>query len=56
MDELIERYTIDTGRIYFIDFSGGAKLLLHCDGVAGQRHSTQMDERANRARRGRGCG
>jgi poly(3-hydroxybutyrate) depolymerase len=27
MDEMIARYTIDTGRIYFIGFSGGAKLI-----------------------------
>jgi poly(3-hydroxybutyrate) depolymerase len=27
MDELSARYTIDTGRIYFIGFSGGARLI-----------------------------
>jgi polyhydroxybutyrate depolymerase len=39
LDELIARYTIDAGRIYFIGFSGGAKLIygLACDPLISAR-------------------
>ncbi|HEY0735130.1 MAG TPA: PHB depolymerase family esterase [Herpetosiphonaceae bacterium] len=39
MDELSARYTIDTSRIYFIGFSGGAKLIynLACDPLISAR-------------------